>query len=193
MKKLTAKKLFLVLLGLNALLVIATLAVFTLANSVAQQKSQKIAALKADNESNEEVLNNYKVLQNTLNSNKDLEATIQRVLPSDKDQSAAFANLDQFSKNTGVPIQQVTFNPGTAKAAGQTLTSPSGIKGVSVISVTLECQSTHYQNFLSFLKAIEMTQRRMQVTSVNITPNATNPDILDRVNLTVDIYLKAGS
>jgi Tfp pilus assembly protein PilO len=193
MKQLTAKKLFLVLLALNALLVIATLAVFTLANSVAQQKSQKIAALKADNESNEEVLNNYKVLQNTLSSNKDLEATIQKVLPSDKDQSAAFANLDQFSKNTGVPIQQVTFNPGTAKAAGQTLTSPSGIKGVSVISVTLECQSTHYQNFLNFLKAIEMTQRRMQVTSVNITPNATNPDILDRVNLTVDIYLKAGS
>jgi Tfp pilus assembly protein PilO len=193
MKQLTARKLFLMLLGLNVLLVGATLVVFALASSAAQQKSQKIAGLKADNQSNEEVLNNYKVLQNTLNSNKDLEATIQRVLPTDKDQSAALAMLNQFGKNNGVPIQQITFNPGTGKQVGQTLTSPSGIKNVSVISVTLQCQSTHYQNLLNFLKAIETTQRRMQVTSLNITPNATNPDILDQTSLIIDIYLKAGA
>jgi Tfp pilus assembly protein PilO len=169
----------------------ATLLVFTLASSAAQHKSQKIAELKADNQSNEQVLNNYKVLQNTLNSNKDLEATIQRVLPSDKDQSTALALIDQFSRNTGVPVSQISFNPGTAKQGGQTLTSPSTIKGVSVISVTLECTSTRYENLLNFLKTVETTQRRMQVTSVNITPNTTNPDILDQTNLTIDIYVKA--
>jgi Tfp pilus assembly protein PilO len=193
MKQMTARKLFLILLGLNILLVGATLVVFALASSAAQSKSQKISALKADNQSNEEVLNNYKVLQNTLNSNKDLEATIQRVLPADKDQSAALSILDQFSKNNGVPIQQITFSPGSGKQAGQTLTSPSGINGVSVISVTMQLGSTRYQNLLNFLKSIETTQRRMQVTSLTISPNSTNPDILDQTNLTIDIYLKAGT
>jgi Tfp pilus assembly protein PilO len=191
MTQLNAKRLFMVLVGLNVIMVGATLLVFTLASSAAQHKSQKIAELKADNQSNEQVLNNYKVLQNTLNSNKDLEATIQRVLPSDKDQSTALALIDQFSRNTGVPVSQISFNPGTAKQGGQTLTSPSTIKGVSVISVTLECTSTRYENLLNFLKTVETTQRRMQVTSVNITPNTTNPDILDQTNLTIDIYVKA--
>ena len=193
MRQISAKKLFMLLLGLNVLLIGATLLVFTLASSAAQHKSQKIAELKADNQADEQVLNNYKVLQNTLNSNKDLETTIQRVLPSDKDQSTALALLDQFSKNTGVPISQISFNPGTAKQAGQTLTSPSTIKGVSVISVTLQCQTTRYQNLLNFLKAIETTQRRMQVTSLNITPNATDPDVLDQTSLTLDIYIKSGA
>jgi Tfp pilus assembly protein PilO len=193
MTQMNAKKFFMILLGVNALLVGATLLVFTLASSAAQQKSQKIAELAADKQSNEEVLNNYKVLQNTLNSNKDLEAVIQKVLPADKDQSKALADLDQFSRSNGVPILQITFNPGTAKQPGQTLTSPSGIKGVSVISVTLQCQSARYQNFLNFLKALETTQRRMQVTSVNIAPNVTDPTLLDTISLTLDIYLKAGA
>jgi Tfp pilus assembly protein PilO len=139
--KVDAKKLFLILIGVNVLLVGATLGVFGIASSVAQQKSNKIAQYKADIQTNEQALDYYKVLKGNLNTNKDLEATVAKILPPDKDQSAAFADLDKFSMNTGVAIQQVAFNPGTNKGSGQTLTSPSGVKGVSVISVTLHCES----------------------------------------------------
>jgi Tfp pilus assembly protein PilO len=193
MKQVTARKFFLILLGINILLVGAILVVFTFASSAVQKKSQKIAVLKADIQSNDEVLSNYKVLQNTLKSNKDLEATIQKVLPGDKDQSSALALLDSFSRTDGVPINQITFNPGTVKEPGQTLISPSGIKGVSVIAVNMVLGTTRYENLLNFLKSVEMTQRRMQVTSLNITPNATNPDVLDQTNINIDIYLKSGA
>jgi Tfp pilus assembly protein PilO len=189
--KLDAKKLFLALVIGNALLVGATLGVFMVASSAAQKKSQTIAQLKADDQTNQQALNYYKVLQSNLNANKDLAAIADKVLPTDKDQSAAFADLDKISKSTGVPIGQITFNPGTNKGTGQTLTSPSGIKGVSVISVALSSTTTPYNNLLNFLKAIENTQRRMQITSLNITPNSTNPNLLDRVDLSIDIYLKA--
>jgi hypothetical protein len=53
--------------------------------------------------------------------------------------------------------------------------------------------TTRYENLLNFLKSVEMTQRRMQVTSLNITPNATNPDVLDQTNINIDIYLKSGA
>jgi Tfp pilus assembly protein PilO len=191
--KLDAKKFFWILIAVNILLVGATLVVFTQASSAGQKKSQKISQFKADDQANDQLIGYYKALQNTLNSNEDLDSMIQKILPSDKDQSAALADLDKFSKINKVPIRQINFNPGTNKGSGKTLTSPSGIKGVSVISVAISGASTPYENLINFLKTIETTQRRMQVTSLNITPNSTNPGVLDRIDMTVDIYIKEGS
>jgi Tfp pilus assembly protein PilO len=191
--KLDAKKFFWVLIAVNILLVGATLVVFTQASSAGQKKSQKISQFKADDQANDQLISYYKALKSTLNSNEDLDSMIQKILPADKDQSAALADLDKFSKINKVQIQQINFNPGTNKGSGKTLTSPSGIKGVSVISVAISCNATPYENLLNFLRTIETTQRRMQVTSLNITPNTTNPGVLDRIDMTVDIYLKEGS
>jgi Tfp pilus assembly protein PilO len=191
MKKIDAKKFFWFLIALNVLLIGATLVVFTQANSAGQKKSQKIAQFKAEDQANDQLITYYKALQSNLNANTDLEGIIQKVLPTDKDQSAAVADLDKFSKDNQVSIQQITFNPGTNKGTGKTLTSPAAIKGVSVISVSLSCINTPYSDLLSFLKTLETTQRRMQVTSLNITPNGTNPAVLDRIDMTLDIYLKS--
>jgi hypothetical protein len=144
-------------------------------------------------QANDQLIGYYKVLQSTLNENQDIESIAQKVLPTDKDQSAALADLDKFSKSNHVPIQQISFSPGTNKGSGKTLTSPSGVKGVSAVTVALSCTNATYENMISFLQTIETTQRRMQVTSLNITPNETNPNLLNRVDMTVDIYLKEGS
>jgi hypothetical protein len=193
MNKLDAKKFFWILVAINVLLIGATLLVFTQASSAGANKSQKIAQFKANDQANDQLIGYYKVLQNTLNSNTGLESTVQKVLPPAKDQAAALADLDKFSKSNKISIQQINFNPGTNKGVGKTLTSPSGIKGVSVISVALSCTTTPYENLLSFLRTIETTQRRMQITSLNITPNGTNPGLLDRIDMTLDIYFKEGS
>jgi Tfp pilus assembly protein PilO len=193
MKKLNAKLFFWILIGLNVLLLGATLVVFTQASSVGAKKSQKIAEYKAMGQANDQLIGYYKVLQSTLNENQDIESIAQKVLPTDKDQSAALADLDKFSKSNHVPIQQISFSPGTNKGSGKTLTSPSGVKGVSAVTVALSCTNATYENMISFLQTIETTQRRMQVTSLNITPNETNPNLLNRVDMTVDIYLKEGS
>jgi Tfp pilus assembly protein PilO len=191
--KSNAKKLFLALLVFNVLLILAILGVFLAASNVAQKKSQKISDLKSTIESNDQAIDRYNVLKTTISSNKDLQAIAQKVLPTDKDQSAALADIDAFSKRTDVPIRQINFNTGTNKGAGKTLTSPSPIKEVAVISVSLHCNNINYNNLLNFLKEVENTQRRMQVTSVAITPNSSNPSLLDRVDLSLDIYLKSGT
>jgi Tfp pilus assembly protein PilO len=188
-----AKRLFVFLLVLNGIFAAGILGVFTLASGTVEKKSQHIAQLKADTETNDQAIANYKVLKATLSANKDLQSTLDKVLPASKDQSEAFANLDRFSRNTGFPVQQISFNTGTNKGTGKTLTSPSGISGVSALSVILHSSNTHYDSLLAFLKQVETTQRRMQVTSIAITPNSTTPNLLDRVDLTIDIYVKAGS
>jgi Tfp pilus assembly protein PilO len=193
MKKLDAKLFFWVLIAVNILLIGATLGVFTQASSAAQKKSQKISQFKADGQANDQLLSYYKALQSTLSANEDLESVIQKILPADKDQSAVLADLDKFSKSNNVTIQQINFSPGINKGSGQTLTSPSGVKGVSVISASLSCINTPYESMLGFLKTVDTTQRLMQVTSLNITPNSTNPGLLDRIDMTIDVYLKGGS
>lgn len=187
-----AKKLFFILITLNIILLGGTFLAFTISNSIASKKSQKISQLKADVESNDQSLVNYKVLQSAVNSNKELEAISQKVLPSDKDQSAALADIDKFSRETSTPIQQITFSTATNKT-GATPTSISGVKGVSVIGVVLHSNNVRYNNLLLFLKRIETTQRRMQVTSVTITPNSSDPSLLSRVDLSIDIYIKTGA
>jgi Tfp pilus assembly protein PilO len=191
MKGLDAKKFFWILIAINVLLIGATFMVFTQATSIGQKKSQKIAEYKVNDQANDQLLSYYKVLQNNLKANSDLDSIVQKILPADKDQSAALVDLDKFAKNNNIAIQQINFNPGTNKS-GQTLVSPSAISGVSVISVALSCANIPYENLLNFLKTIETTQRRTQINSVNITPNTTNPELLDRVDITLDIYLKAG-
>lgn len=190
MKKLNAKLLFWVLIAVNVLLIGATLVVFTQASSAGQKKSEKISEFKAEGQANDQLISYYKALQSTLNTNQDLANIVDKILPADKDQSAALIDLDKFAKSNSVTMQQISFSPGTNKGTGKTLTSPSGVKGVSVITVAVSCTTTPYENFINFLKTIETTQRRMQVTSLNITPNSTNPGLLDRVDMTVDIYLK---
>jgi Tfp pilus assembly protein PilO len=188
-----AKKLYLTLMILNLVLVIGIFGVFTIASNFAKKESSKISQAKADLDTNTQTIDNYKILEATLNSNKDIEDIINKVLPTDKDQSEAIADLDKFSRDTNVQIQQIVFVPGTNKGTGKTFTSPSSIKDVSIISVNLSCSKVQYSNLLAFLRKIETTQRRMQVSSIDITPNSTNPTLLERVELKIDLYLKAGT
>jgi Tfp pilus assembly protein PilO len=188
-----AKKLYLTLIVLNILLIAGILGVFVVSSNYAKKESSKIAQAKADLDTNTQTINNYKILDATLKSNKDIQDIANKVLPSNKDQSEAIADLDKFSRDTNVQIQQIVFVPGTNKGAGKTFTSPSSVKGVSAITVDLHCVKVHYSNLLAFLRKVESTQRRMQISSIDITPNSTNPTLLDRVELKIDLYLKAGS
>jgi hypothetical protein len=192
MKGFDAKKVFIALVVLNMLLVLVIIGVFVAASGTAQKKSQKIAEQKADLESNDQLIGDYKALEASLKSNKDLENLTKEALPSNKDQSEVFNDLDKFSRDTHVPLQQITFTPGTNKGTNSTLTSPSGVKGVSAISVNMHSLNTSYNNLLAFLKKIENSKRLMQVTALTISPDTANPDTLSSVDLTVDIYLKTG-
>jgi type II secretory pathway component PulM len=185
-----ARYLFLGLIGVNILLIIGTLALFTVASGAAQKKSQQVSDLKAQVESNSQALENFAVLQKTLAANKDLLSRVNKVLPSDKDQSVILAQLDQFANTSQLSVKQITFST-VASKVGDSLTAPSGIAGVSAITATVHIEDSHYDNLLSFLHHIETSQRRMQVTSIAISPNTTNPKNLDKIDLTVNVYLKS--
>lgn len=180
------KKFFYVLLGVNLLLIGGLGITFYFADSIATKRSAEIAVAKADIESNELAIKSFQSLEKAIQQNQEIETIASRVLPQDTEQTKALAELDKFSKEAGVPIRQISFTPGK----GGSLVSPTNIKGVSVLQVSLQCDPAQYEDLLDFLKKIEDNRRRMQVTSVAITPSDTAPGLLDRTNLSIDIYLR---
>lgn len=185
-----AKKVFFGLAALNLLLILAIIGVFVMASNTVQKKSNQIAIAKADLESNDQLLRDYEALKVSLDTNQGLDKLTDEALPKDKDQFQAFNELDKFSKKTKMPVQQISFNAGTNKGLGQTLTSPSSINNVSILSATTHSQSTDYYKLLAFLKSIEDSPRLMQVSTLNISPDAEDPSLLSSVDMTIDIYLK---
>ncbi len=87
----------------------AIVGVFTVASDTAAKKSQKISQLKADVETNDQALSNYTALEKTLDANKDLQKTLDKVLPADKDQSEAIVVLDKFSQDADFPVKTDHF------------------------------------------------------------------------------------
>jgi hypothetical protein len=187
-----AKRTFYILIAVNILLIGGIIGVYFFASKFAKQKSQEIAIVKADIETNDQSLNSYRELERSLSKSTELSAIAKEVLPQDKNQSVALQEINQFAEESGISIKQVTFTtPNTTKkTTGPTLTSPSNLKGVSVLSVSVKAEKMQYDQLLTLLKKFEDNRRRMQVTSISLAPSTTKLGQLDRADLSVDVYLK---
>lgn len=187
----STKRTFYALLAINVILVGCIVGVYFFATKYAKQKSTEIAVLKADIETNDQKLTSYKELESSLSKSKELEQIAKEVLPQDKNQSVALNEIEEFAKNAGINIKQITFNTPSGKAtSGPTLTSPSSLKGVSVLSVGVKADKMQYEQLLAFLKEVESNRRRMQVTSISLAPSTTSLGTLERADLSIDVYLK---
>ena len=186
-----SKKMFFILIALNIVLIGGIIGVYLFATKFVKQKSSEVAVVKADIESNELAINSYKDLEKSLGKSAELEAIAKEVLPQDKNQSVALNELEEFAKNAGISIKQVTFlTPTGKKTTGPTLTSPSSLKGVAVLSVSVKGDKMQYSQLLEFLRQIESNRRRMQVTSISLGPSSTQLGQLERADFTIDLYLK---
>lgn len=186
-----SKKAFYVLIALNVLLIGGILGAYLFTTKYAKQKSQEIAVLKADIETNDQRLVAYSDLERSLDKSTELETIAKEVLPQDKNQSVALNEIESFANKAGISIRQITFNTPSGKVtSGPTLTSPTSLKGVSVLSVGVKANKMQYEQLLDFLKQIESNRRRMQVTSISLAPSTTQLGLLDRADFSIDIYLK---
>lgn len=182
----TAKRAFYLLIAVNVLLIAAILGAFVIANGVAGKKSKEIAVQKADIEANTETLRSLERLQTALNQNKELSEITAKVLPPNIDQAVVVSELYKFSQEANVPIKQITFSP--AKAGG--LVSASSLKGVSVATANIQFDKGRYDDMLDLLKKIEDNRRRMQVTTISLTPSENQAGVLDHASIALEIYLK---
>lgn len=126
-----------------------------------------------------------------------------------KYQDFVLEEINKLAKQNGVDIAGVTYESGASQAgdtpAPQTDTSrspqsPSGGTGgaptaigggVSAVTANVTIQgSVSYDNFLRFLMALERNLPKMQVTSVSLRPDTTNPQLLASPALKIEAYTR---
>jgi hypothetical protein len=170
-------------------------------NNYLKKSSDTLVKAKLDSRVTEEREKYYIQAKKDLDKYKDVNATLTKVLPKDKDQAKAVAEIGRIADEAGIEIKQISFPSSTLgekKAAATTTTTPAanattapstptvtqtkpveGVSGVLGIETQIQFNSTTskkltYPQLLSFLEKIEKNRRTMQVSSISITPKSSN-------------------
>jgi len=202
----SAKRFYMVMVGVIILLGAGVIASAVLGNSLLEKKAGKIVSLKTDNE----VLNNEESslsqAKKDIQKYSPLEQEVKAIVPQDKDQAEAVREIVNIAGNSGVKIASINFPAsalGGVTGTGTTVTTapnPSltqvqkvpGITGVYALPITIQNDTTSpisYDAFINFLSQLEQNRRTSQVASVTLQPSTSDPNQLT-FNLVVDVYLK---
>jgi hypothetical protein len=212
-----AKRFYYISLGAVAVLVLLLGGSIYYMNQFLQKGSDELVQAKLASRVDEEREKYYLQAKKDLEKYKDISATLVKVLPKDKDQAKAVAEIGRIADESGIEIKQISFPSSTLgekKAAATTTTTnttnsgsttptsstPSvtqakpveGVTGVLGIDTQVQFISTEnkkltYTQLITFLEKIEKNRRTMQVSSISITPK--NSDQIDAA-ISLRIFVK---
>jgi hypothetical protein len=210
-----AKKFYYVSLGLVITLLLLLGASLYFMNQYLQKGSNQLVEAKLESRVDEERERYYLQAKKDLEKYKDISATLVKVLPKDKDQAKAVAEIGTIADEAGIEIKQISFPSSTlgekkvvaattttttSTPTTPTVTTPSvtqskpvdGVSGVLGIDTQIQFISTEnkklsYPQLIGFLEKIEKNRRTMQVSSISITPK--NSDQID-ASISVRIFVK---
>jgi Tfp pilus assembly protein PilO len=197
-----AKKFYFVSLGIVIGLLLLLGGSIYFMNQYLQKGSNDLVQAKLESRVDEERERYYLQAKKDLEKYKDISATLVKVLPKDKDQAKAVAEIGRIADESGIEIKQISFPSSTLgekKAAATTTTTtpaagstpaastPSvtqakpveGVSGVLGIDTQVQFISTEtkklsYTQLITFLEKVEKNRRTMQVSSISITPKNNN-------------------
>ena len=210
-----SKKFFYISLGLVAALLFLLGGSLYYMNDYLQKSSNSLVKAKLDSRVTEEREKYYIQARKDLAKYSDISTTLAKVLPKDKDQAIAVAEIGQIADETGINIKQISFPSSTlgekkvspaittttpVSSAAPTPATPTitqakpvdGVTGVLSIEAQIQFVSTKtqkltYPQLLSFLDKIERNRRTMQVSSISITPSSS--DQID-ASISIRIFVK---
>ncbi len=172
---------------------VSTLIGLFFANKRLTQTAEQTRTLKADILIDQKQLEIYEKSQTQLASLSYVEDLIKTVLPEEQDQSSVVAEISEFALRSGLNVSQITF-PDAAKSTSKKNAKPSLVvpRGVSVVPVTVQLAAgSRYENLLTFLRTLEDTKRKSQVTNITLTPDAEDRTKLSQVTIVVNLYTKS--
>lgn len=187
------KRAYYVMLGVFGVTVLIGFAGFYFGEQMLAKRASAIADLKADQQVAQKQIELYKDTQSKVEELSFVKDLADSVLPPEKAQAAAVGQLRILAKESGVSIQTISFG-GSSDAKTPELsqtTSVEGVQGVRSFQVSLTLETgASYKEFLNFLQKLEKNQRKMQVTSLAITPDSDNRDILSTATMSINVYLR---
>jgi hypothetical protein len=191
---LDAKRLYYVLLGAIALLLVALLFCAYTANNLLQSQSTAVLDAKTKGGVFEEKEKRLAKARADITKYQDLAEIAKSIVPQDKDQAQAVRELVSIAESKGVKLGSITFpssSLGDNKPNSQ-LKAVTGIAGVYSLDITVQSDAktpAPFGSFIAFLDALEHNRRTALVDSIVIQPDTARPDRLS-FTLTLREYIK---
>jgi len=128
-----------------------------------------------------------------------IQAIADEVIPAEKTQPELITQLIQIARENNISLESITFNKRTESAAPtqQATTIPDitqaeplpNIKGVYSLPLTISINGS-YDNMLGMLQDIELNRRKMQVSSVAISPVSESSGGGVAATIVIDVYVR---
>jgi hypothetical protein len=210
----SSKRLFYLLSGLVAFLVVAVIASALVLNNMLQKQSATIASEKqqlAVLQGRQTALVGAK---SDIKKYQNLAAIASSIVPQDKDEAETVQEIVNIADANGVSLGGFTFpastlgttgvssgtiapaTPATTLAAPKLslsqLTPVTGLGGVYALTITVQSdpsKAVPFTHFLAFLQGLENNRRTALVTAVTITPDTQQTANIG-FNLTLQEYIK---
>lgn len=190
-----------------------TAASVILGSSMLQKKSAELVELKLQDRLIEEQEIALLQAKKDIEKYQELDEIAKSIVPQDKDQAKTVREIISLADQAGVKIASIGF-PDSSLGTKIPLLSPStnsdgttqapavqappltqvkpvdGIKGVYEMSVDINVTTDiTYLQLIDFLTRLEQNRRTAQITSIGITPNNFNRNLLN-FNIQMNVFVK---
>jgi hypothetical protein len=154
--------------------------------------------IDADISSND--IDHLKSLQQQLSGLQDVVARTKEIVATSADykyQDQVITDINHLAAANGVTVTGYSFP--TAAAVGTTSTVSSGagltappVAGAKLLTIAITMKSPMpYDNYLKFLRSVELNLTRFQVTGVDLSPDPANPTQITNPSIGIQIYVKS--
>lgn len=212
------KKIFYVMIAILVIIVLSGVGVLYFGNSLMQKKAAELKQADLDNKINNKKLSLLQKAKKELIDNKDLQAAIDKILPTSKNQAEVVAQLYAMAAESGIQISNITFPssglgadkaaassgsssntsspaPTASSSSNTSQTKPvSGLSGVSSVDVTLtfaplKGETIPYENMIKFLTLVESNRRTMLINTLQISPDLKSGGV--NFSMTLKLFVKS--
>lgn len=194
------KKLSYLMIGLVTLLLVAIIGGTAGGYTILKKQSEKLSDLKAQDEVTKQQEVSLAQAKADIQKYTPLNEIAKSIVPQDKDQAKTVREINTIAAESGISLQQITFDTSSLGQPGSKTPKPGltqvkpveGINGVYSLEITIssgESNTVPYDKFLQFLQNLEANRRTANVTTINVTPSENDGNQVS-FSLVLNAYLK---
>lgn len=193
--RLSAQRLYYVLIGIVCLSLVALLAGAYGANTLLKGRSTVVYDARLKVLTLEEEQRQLSKARADIDKYRSLADIAKHIVPQDKDQAQTVREIVNMAAQNDIKLGAINFPSSTlgdSKTPHSQLQPVANIKGVLSLTITVTSDGSSpatLTNFVNFLDALENNRRTALVSGISIVPNPLNPNRLS-FTLTLTEYVK---
>lgn len=172
-----------------------TITVIYFASAYLQSETTTTIHAKIDAELSGQDVDKLKNLEKVLNTNASSIQKADQIVSESKQyeyQDQIVNDINAYAAKTGVKVMGYDFGTvATTTTPATTVPATPTVSGIKTLNVTLTLQSPMpFDNYLSFVKAIENNLTKMQVSGINITPDDKDSSKIANPSVILIVYVR---